>query len=207
MSAIATKRGRPNTVPNRTARDGYHDEWLTPPSIIEALGPFDLDPCASTVRPWPVAAHHFTIEDDGLAQDWSPFALPFVNPPYSSPWTWIERLACHGDGIALIFARTETAAFFQSVWGRASAMLFVRGRLRHYYPDGTQSKKNGGAPSVLVGYGEESARRLEDAEASGKIAGQLVRLGPSGVVAMRRARQPRLPLAASRRRRGLRLVG
>jgi len=32
------------------------DEWLTPPDIIKALGPFDLDPCAPIVRPWPTAA-------------------------------------------------------------------------------------------------------------------------------------------------------
>lgn len=23
-----------------------NDEWLTPPEIVEALGPFDLDPCS-----------------------------------------------------------------------------------------------------------------------------------------------------------------
>ncbi len=34
------------------------DEWLTPPCILEALGPFDLDPCAvaGPFRPWPTAA-------------------------------------------------------------------------------------------------------------------------------------------------------
>ena len=26
-------------------------EWLTPPKILDALGPFDLDPCAPVVRP------------------------------------------------------------------------------------------------------------------------------------------------------------
>ena len=32
------------------------DEWLTPPEIIKALGTFDLDPCASSTRPWPRAS-------------------------------------------------------------------------------------------------------------------------------------------------------
>lgn len=28
-------------------------EWLTPPEIIAALGPFDLDPCAPIEQPYP----------------------------------------------------------------------------------------------------------------------------------------------------------
>lgn len=29
--------------------------WLTPPHIIEALGPFDLDPCCPPTMPWRTA--------------------------------------------------------------------------------------------------------------------------------------------------------
>ena len=36
-----------------------HDEWLTPPEIIRALGPFDLDPCAPVNRPWDTANDHY----------------------------------------------------------------------------------------------------------------------------------------------------
>ena len=32
-----------------------HD-WLTPPEILEALGPFDMDPCASQFQPSPSGA-------------------------------------------------------------------------------------------------------------------------------------------------------
>jgi hypothetical protein len=46
------------------------DEWLTPKSIIDALGEFDLDPCSPVVRPWNTAKKHLTIEDDGLLTDW-----------------------------------------------------------------------------------------------------------------------------------------
>lgn len=34
---------------------GGTDRWLTPPEIVEALGPFDLDPCAEAVMPWKTA--------------------------------------------------------------------------------------------------------------------------------------------------------
>ena len=51
-------------------KNGGHDEWLTPPEILRALGAFDLDPCAPVVRPWETAAHHYTAQDDGLALPW-----------------------------------------------------------------------------------------------------------------------------------------
>ena len=30
---------------------GASDVWLTPPEIIDAVGPFDLDPCAAPGEP------------------------------------------------------------------------------------------------------------------------------------------------------------
>ena len=32
---------------HHSAAAGTH-VWLTPPHVVDALGPFDLDPCAST---------------------------------------------------------------------------------------------------------------------------------------------------------------
>ena len=120
-------------------------------------GPFDLDPCAAPEpRPWPTAAHHIALPDDGLTADWR--ARVFLNPPYG-PETgqWLERLAEHGNGIALIFARTETAMFRDFVWRRAAGILFLFGRLYFYRPDGRRGDHNGGAPSVLVAYGRDNA--------------------------------------------------
>lgn len=148
---------------------GHHgrtDEWLTPPEIIDALGPFDLDPCAAAKQPWPTARKHFTIDDNGLAHPWE--GRVWLNPPYG-PETgrWLARLAEHGNGIALIFARTETNMFHRHGWQRAHGMLFLRGRLNFYLPDGTRSPKNAGAPSVLIAYGKMNAARLEQAGISG----------------------------------------
>ena len=57
------------------------DEWLTPPEILRALGPFDLDPCAPADRPWPTAALHYTVRDNGLCGgevQAKPFAVPGI---------------------------------------------------------------------------------------------------------------------------------
>lgn len=46
------------------------DDWITPQYIIEDLGPFDLDPCASLTQPWATAKTMFTKQVDGLSQPW-----------------------------------------------------------------------------------------------------------------------------------------
>ena len=141
--------------------------WLTPPELIEALGPFDLDPCAApSPRPWPTAARHIELPEDGLAAEWAGHV--WLNPPYSfAAWKWLDRLAAHGDGIALIFARTETAGFVEQVWRKATGVLFLHGRLHFHYPDGTRAAANSGAPSCLVAYGSRAAERLMTTELPG----------------------------------------
>ncbi len=56
----------------------YKEEWLTPPSLIHKLGKFDLDPCAPINRPWDTATSYFTINDDGLQQNWGGGAARLV---------------------------------------------------------------------------------------------------------------------------------
>lgn len=146
------------------------DEWLTPPSIIQALGEFDLDPCAphASRRPWDTAKHHYSAEDDGLSKPWH--GRVWCNPPYGlEAARWLERLAAHGDGIALIFARTETAMFFDHVWNKADALLFFRGRLHFHHVDGSRAPANAGAPSVLVAYGQRNKRALQSSGLPGFV--------------------------------------
>lgn len=97
---------------------------------------------------------------NGLLIEW--FGRVWMNPPYSSAeiGRWIHRLANHGRGTALIFARTETKMFQRQVWERAHGLLFLYGRLHFYTPDGRRAIKNSGAPSVLVAYGQDDLDRL-----------------------------------------------
>ncbi len=104
------------------------DEWITPPEIIKALGKFDLDPCAPIYPPWPTAINNYTIIDNGLLRDW--VGRIWLNPPYGKYTKyWLEKMAMHNNGITLIFARTETAMFFDYIWNYATAILFIKGRL------------------------------------------------------------------------------
>lgn len=146
---------------------GGHDEWLTPPHILAALGEFDLDPCAPVKRPWNTAAKHYSFNENGLAQPWS--GRVWLNPPYGAQTgKWLNRLAQHGNGIALIFARTETRMFFEHVWGKAHALFFIEGRLNFHHVDGTRAAANCGGPSVLVAYGRDCATTLEKCDLPGR---------------------------------------
>ena len=137
-----------------------NDEWLTPPDIVQSLGEFDLDPCSPINRPWPTAAQHLTINDDGLTHEWH--GRVWCNPPFGREAVkWLRRMAAHGNGIALIPARTETAMFYETVWSCADAVLFIKGRPHFHYVDGRRAPFNSGAPICLVAYGAANAQALE----------------------------------------------
>jgi hypothetical protein len=140
--------------------------WLTPPHIIEAVGPFDLDPCAAPG--WITATDHYILPADGLNLPWG--GMVWCNPPYSAEaWKWLDRLAEHGQGIALVFARTETAGFVEQVWNKARGVLFLHGRLYFHQADGARAAANSGAPSCLVAYGDEALSRLQSCDLPGSL--------------------------------------
>ncbi|MCD8140502.1 MAG: hypothetical protein LUE17_12120 [Planctomycetaceae bacterium] len=66
--------------PHRTAK-GKTDTWLTPPWILSALGPFDLDPCCPATMPWVTATTMYQEPADGLA-------LPLGRPRMAQSAVW-----------------------------------------------------------------------------------------------------------------------
>lgn len=140
-------------------KDLTTDSLITPKWLIDRLGPFDLDPCACDPQPWACASEQWT--ENGLMRPW--FGMVWLNPPYGRQLgAWLNRLALHGNGMALIFARTDTRAFHNHVWPFASLVLFLRGRLTFCRPNGDLAPEghNSGGPSVLIAYGEEAVKRL-----------------------------------------------
>jgi len=126
---------------------GATDVWLTPLSIIQALGEFDLDPCGEP--------HHKTAKEiyteAGLERTWH--GRVWLNPPYSEVGTWLDRLAEHGHGIALVFARTETV-WAQRILPKADSVFFPAKRFTFLKEDGSIPPGNAGAPSMLLSFGE-----------------------------------------------------
>ncbi len=137
------------------------DEWLTPPDILFSLGDFDLDPCSPINRPWDTAKMHLTIEEDGLSRSWS--GRVWMNPPFGREAVkWMRKIRDHGNGIALIPARTETAMFYETVWGFADAICFIKGRPHFHRVNGARASFNSGAPICLIAYGDNNAKALRE---------------------------------------------
>jgi hypothetical protein len=146
------------------------NRWLTPHHIVEALGKFDLDPCGAPGHTLAPVTYQLEDGQDGLELDW--FGRVWLNPPYGkeSP-PFLKKMSEHKNGIAFIFARTETKAFFDYVWNSATAVLFLKGRVKFlnadYHVTGAAN-----APSVLIAYSEADADVLEQCS----IPGHFIRL-------------------------------
>ena len=157
---------------------GQTNDWITPRWVIDAFnlnyqdegGFFDLDPCASTAQPWPIAKKSYTIKDNGLAQDW--FGMVYCNPPYGkNVRVWAERMAKHANGIMLIFARVETSVWQDVIFPTADGFLFPKRRINFARPDGTTPKSSAGAPSAFVAWGGAARRALISVNTMGLIYG------------------------------------
>lgn len=148
---------------------GDTQTWITPKWIIDVLGPFDLDPCAAAPRPWDCATENLTAREiDGLTVPWK--GRVWLNPPFDryQVGDWIERLAKHGKGTALLHARTEAQWFFP-VWEKARAILFLADRLYFHYPDGRRAEANSGAPACLIAFGAWDVNKLIKSQIAGAL--------------------------------------
>ena len=143
--------------------EGATDEWWTPPEIFEALRlEFDLDPCAPPHphAPWLPVDVRITREEDGLLLPWHPHDRVWLNPPYGrAAGKWVQRLADHGNGIALVFSRTDVKWWHAAV-PSADAVCFIRGRLTFIAGAGQSAPGNSGGPSALIAYGEDCAEAV-----------------------------------------------
>ena len=111
------------TTPVSQRADYESDEWYTPQEYIDAakavMGAIDLDPASSEMAQTVVRAGvYLTRFDDGLAQVRWLHQRVWLNPPYSNPAPWIEKLVReHQAGpfctaaIVLVNNATETSWF------------------------------------------------------------------------------------------------
>jgi phage N-6-adenine-methyltransferase len=143
------------------AQNSGNNEWYTPVAYVDAarrvMGAIDLDPASSAVANRTVQANAFyTIEDDGLAQDW-PVGRIWMNPPYAQPLIgqFCERLANAvedgAEAIALVNNATETA-WFQRLGDVCAAICFPRTRIRFLDPLGNPGAPLQGQAIVYCGW-------------------------------------------------------
>lgn len=136
------------------AHEGKTNTWFTPKYIVEALGPFDLDPCTQSFRPFNTALNHY-CEDEGqcgLSLPWH--GRVWLNPPYGkSMHLWLDKFNQHKNGVALVFARMGNEAIQKCVTNGAG-FYFLRNRIKFLDREGKMARSNAGADSCLIHYGE-----------------------------------------------------
>lgn len=125
---------------------GATDVWLTPLEIINALGPFDLDPCGESFH----KTANIIYSENGLEKEW--FGRVWLNPPYSEVEKWLDKLVKHNNGIALVFARMDVK-WAQKIIPQASSVFFPKGRL-YFLTKELKTKGNAGAPSMFLSFGK-----------------------------------------------------
>ena len=139
--------------------------WCTPPDFFAELDRefhFELDP-ASTDKS-AKCAKHFTPDDDGLKQDWGGYRV-FCNPPYGraiADWVrkgYEESRKPGTTVVMLIPSRTDTAYFHDWIFGKASEVRFLRGRLKFTDEDGNGEDAAPFPSAVIVWRSPESTRR------------------------------------------------
>lgn len=131
------------------------DLWSTPWNFFEKLNDefhFTLDPCATHKNA--KCYKHFTIEEDGLLQDWGNEVV-FCNPPYGrqiKDWvkkSYEESQKDNTTVVMLIPARTDTIYFHEYIYHKAE-IRFIKGRLKF-----GDAKNAAPFPSMVVIFGRD----------------------------------------------------
>ena len=131
------------------------DLWSTPWNFFEKLNDefhFTLDPCSTHENA--KCYKHFTIEEDGLLQDWGNEVV-FCNPPYGRQIKdWVKKAYEESQKnnttvVMLIPARTDTIYFHEYIYHKAE-IRFIKGRLKF-----GDAKNAAPFPSMVVIFGRD----------------------------------------------------
>ena len=134
------------------------NEWATPQYLFDELDRefnFTLDPCATDENT--KCDKYYTIEDDGLKQDWSN-DIVFMNPPYGRGIKhWIQKAYEEYDKgatvVCLIPARTDTTYWHEYIFNKATDIRFLKGRVKF-----GDSKNSAPFPSAVVVFNQEDTK-------------------------------------------------
>ncbi len=146
--------------------DHQRNTQFTPSYVLDLvrrdLGGIGLDPCTTEDNPVD-AATFYTVDVDGLVQPWSgPEWTPsvFVNPPYAKAREpWVEKCITHGErqAVILLIPSASDTRIFQRAAEAASAVVFIRGRLKFGVLRPNRRQVAASHPSALIGWNTDLA--------------------------------------------------
>lgn len=115
--------------------------WRTPNAILNSLGLFET--------------YVGEVGPDSPDERW--LGRVWLNLPYGPHQrAYMTRMANHHHGIAFLGARPDTALFQKYVFGHATAVLFLEGRVALLDENGDLDKSSA-SPRALAAYGEDDA--------------------------------------------------
>ena len=136
----------------------HSDEHYTPKKVFDLLKlEFDLDVCAPVGGvPWIPAKRSYSLEDNGLEQEW--FGMVWMNPPFSKPAPWVDKFIENNYGIALCVV--SKSIWFNKLWNAADAIVPFPRNWKFERPDG--SNKTISFQSFLFALGDQPAHALKN---------------------------------------------
>lgn len=123
--------------------------------VREALGgTITLDPCTTPDNP-AGAERFYCPPADGAALPWDAPSI-FVNPPYSrARERWVHRCieaGAAGSAVVLLMPAATDTRIWQQAAGSASAVVFVRGRVKFGVLRPNRRQAAASHPSALIGW-------------------------------------------------------
>ncbi|MEY8382307.1 phage N-6-adenine-methyltransferase [Christensenellaceae bacterium 44-20] len=143
---------------NKALFSSNSQEWCTPQWLFDSLDEefhFALDAAANdSNKKCPL---YYTVEMDGLQQDWSSAGgAVFCNPPYGRELKkWVQKgyeEAQKGVKVVMLIpARTDTSYFHEYIYGKAE-IRFLKGRLK-FTDNAGKEYSSAPFPSMVVIFG------------------------------------------------------
>lgn len=138
-----------------------NDCLLTPQYITDALGPFDLDPCAGENTKIGKVNLFYSRGENGLISEWKGFV--WCNPPFSQKEIWAKKMIDHNNGI-LILPERGSAPWFGPLAEKCGC-YFVMGKKINF--EGGNSSNNLG--SILFPFGSDAIKRIKESNLPGHM--------------------------------------
>ena len=147
-------------------RPGNHimQRQLTPGYVLEPVraalgGVIGLDPCTEPDNPTG-ALSFYTVQDDGLAQEWDAATI-YVNPPYGEArGAWVDRAisaASNGAAVVMLIPAHTDTRIFQKCLETATAAVFIKGRVKFGVLRENRRQEAASHPSALLGWNPDLA--------------------------------------------------
>lgn len=132
---------------------------LTPAYVLDPVrvslgGEIGLDPCTTADNP-ARAGRFYCPPADGAAEPWDADSI-FVNPPYSKARErWVRRCTeagLAGSSVVLLMPAATDTRTFQDALETASAVVFIRGRVKFGVLRDNRRQAAASHPSALIGW-------------------------------------------------------